>query len=441
MPPDDGVGADLGLLAQGAPLELIGHPHGAPVKQVQVFRAAEVDEGAGGGSLEGDGDGLVGYDDDGLDGCHGAPVFSRGRWVACHLQRSVRSASRFGGLAASLMPAADAPPPVSSLTCAFALAPVGRRRPDAARKRALESRRRRRQSRGQEAEGAATLEAELDMVAGIVASVDDGADDADDGAGSGGGDDDDDDDSDSDAADTGPTRWSRRRSAEDPARDPTAKPDAREAFELVKAVQDGNVDLLLRYAELRGERALRRWRTADGRSLMHMAAFFGAERSLLLLHQLGIDATLAAGDGRETACHSAAYRGHAGCVGLLADLGADADALDAAGRTPRQRAIAQGRAAVEGWYVARDEARALGGPPGDDASDGERSDDSQSRASRFKVDRPVSRAGDRGPGNSVLAARSRREQAPTLRRPFAISSGGIPLYTKLSAMQPFVPER
>ena len=119
---------------------------------------------------------------------------------------------------------------------------------------------------------------------------------------------------------------------------------------LVKAVHEGNLEMLQQLQARHGNATVRTFVTADGRSLAHIAAFSDSEESLLALRDLGVDLRASTRFG-DTPAHIAAYMGHVDVLRLLLQNGADVDAPNGRGERPVDKAALQRcRAALE-WFA------------------------------------------------------------------------------------------
>jgi len=87
-------------------------------------------------------------------------------------------------------------------------------------------------------------------------------------------------------------------------------------------------------------------RDAEGRTPLHLAAFYGytATARKMLQQEAEVDAR---DDQQRTPGHWSAFKGHLDMMKLLVEFGADVNARDAAGRTLLRMAIIGQQSAVE----------------------------------------------------------------------------------------------
>ncbi len=90
----------------------------------------------------------------------------------------------------------------------------------------------------------------------------------------------------------------------------------------------------------------------DGRTPLHIAAFWGCKDLVELLLSKGADVSAKAKNGR-TALHEASGSGQRDAAELLLAKGADVNARDGAGKTPLHLAVAKGRIEVASLLLAK----------------------------------------------------------------------------------------
>ena len=116
---------------------------------------------------------------------------------------------------------------------------------------------------------------------------------------------------------------------------------------LAKATQEGNFETLAAHPP-----EVLAFRTADGRTLAHIAAMADAQESLLALRDFGVDLGAPTRFG-DTPAHVAAYQGHVGILRLLLDNGIDLTQSNDRGERPIDKAALQQRVAVLDWFGER----------------------------------------------------------------------------------------
>ena len=100
--------------------------------------------------------------------------------------------------------------------------------------------------------------------------------------------------------------------------------------------------LAMEYLLLAGTQGAWAVKSVGGNNSLHVAARYGSQRALTILLQYATYTDDLRNNAFQTPLHMAAKAGHAGCVTVLLDAGADAKARDKWGLTPLHLAVAAG---------------------------------------------------------------------------------------------------
>ncbi|GMI14327.1 hypothetical protein TrVE_jg2183 [Triparma verrucosa] len=115
-----------------------------------------------------------------------------------------------------------------------------------------------------------------------------------------------------------------------------------EVEEAVRAVQQGNLESLIKMQYKVGMDAMRNWTDFNGRSLIHFCSFYSCAVSLAGLRRQGYNIHAKTKHG-DTAVHIACYQGAIDCLKLLHKWGASLVTANNSGDRPAHKAALRGR--------------------------------------------------------------------------------------------------